>query len=309
MKRFYDFCVATDWAYDKDFVELLEWIAFRKHRLETHVVDPANLRETVNRYRDGSLSFDFLYDRASDSSPEFTELNVLAVQDNVPLLDSIQQLKWASDKATMHLEFIAHGLIAPYTIIIPPYNKQASLHLVEKDLEKLGAFFVIKPANTTGGGIGVFENAASLQDVFDVRREFVADKYLLQERVKPVEKDGRRFWFRGFFCCGFVNCSWWDHALHVYELLTPSQVEMYGLGELSNIVRKIALIIKLNFFSTEIALNERGQFVVIDYVNEVCDMRLKSKHADGVPDQIVNRIAETIVDYVKDNKRVRTGSE
>ncbi|MBN1224566.1 MAG: hypothetical protein JXB23_15060 [Candidatus Aminicenantes bacterium] len=303
MTRKFDFCVATDWEYDRDFVELLKDCAFRKYGLTTYIVEPSNLPDAVHRFSEGSLSFGFLYDRGSDTSPEFLELNELAARDDVPVLDSVQQLKWASDKATMHLEFIANGLMTPYTIIIPPYQEQAVPDLCQTDLNKLGASFIIKPANTTGGGIGVFQGAETLRDVLGVRREFSADKYLLQERVKPVERDGKSFWFRGFFCCGFVECSWWDPLLHIYEPFSPGQRELYRLEKLFSAVEKIARIIKLNFFSTEIALNEREQFVVVDYVNEICDMRLKSKHRDGVPDQIVNRIVEQIVDYVQNNKK------
>jgi len=298
--------MATDWEYDRDFVELIARVAFYEYGLRTHVVEPANLQETIDRYRDGSLDFNFFYDRGSDTSPEFMELNDLAARDNVPILDSMQQLKWASDKATMHLEFIANGLRAPYTIIIPPHTKQPALYLSEVDLAKLGSSFIIKPANTTGGGIGVIEGAETNQDILKFRQEFKDDKYLLQERIEPLAKDGKRFWFRGFFCCGLVTCSWWDPRLHIYELLTPEHVEMYRLEELYSLVEKISRIIRLNFFSTEIALNGQGQFIFIDYVNEVCDMRLKSKHGDGVPDQIVTQIAKKIAAHVKVNKKIRT---
>jgi hypothetical protein len=46
----------------------------------------------------------------------------------------------------------------------------------------------------------------------------------------------------------------------------------------------------LEFFSSEIALTNDGLFVAVDYVNEICDMRLQSKHYDGVPDAIVAQI-------------------
>jgi hypothetical protein len=300
--------MATDWEYDSDFFALLERAARLEHGLSCLIVQPSNLQETVDRYRRGDLTFDFLYDRGSDTSPEFLELNNLAARDGIPVLDPLLRLKWASDKATMHLEFIAHGLMTPYTIIIPPYIEQKSLALTNQDLEKLGPSFFIKPANTTGGGIGVFEGGTTLKHVLEVRREFAADKYLLQERVRPIEREARRFWFRGFFCCGSVECCWWDPEFHIYDLLTTDQAEMCRLGELFEIVRKISLIVKLNFFSTEIALSQEDRFIVVDYVNEVCDMRLKSGHVDGVPDKVVNRISENIAAYVKHHKKSRSGA-
>jgi hypothetical protein len=39
--------------------------------------------------------------------------------------------------------------------------------------------------------------------------------------------------------------------------------------------------------------------VVIDYVNEICDMRLQSQHYDGVLDEMVRKIAVQIVSHVR----------
>jgi hypothetical protein len=62
-------------------------------------------------------------------------------------------------------------------------------------------------------------------------------------------------------------------------------------------VRTIARVSRVRFFSTEIARDVRGRLVVIDYVNEICDMRLRSLHPDGVPDAVVARIADRIAAY------------
>jgi hypothetical protein len=54
----------------------------------------------------------------------------------------------------------------------------------------------------------------------------------------------------------------------------------------------------LDFFSSEIAVTAEGRFVVVDYVNEVCDMRLQSRYANGAPDAIVHRIERLIASEV-----------
>ena len=303
MTQHFDFCVATDWEYDKDFVKLIERVAKEKYNMTTYLVELFNLNETIDRIGNGEVCFHFFYDRGSDSSPEFLELHNLMLQNNLPVLDSWEQLKWASDKATMHLEFIANGLITPYTIIIPPFKTTEKIMLSVADLAKLGRPFIIKPANTTGGGIGVVEGAETLQDILNARKVYQTDKYLLQEKVTPIEKNGKRFWFRGFYCCGFIECCWWDDTTHIYKTLSLESVLTFQLEELFKIVEMISRIIKLNFFSTEIALGQNGKFVVIDYVNEICDMRLKSSHHDGVPDEVVHKIVNYIVDYVKQNKK------
>ena len=37
--------------------------------------------------------------------------------------------------------------------------------------------------------------------------------------------------------------------------------------------------------------------MAVDYVNDSCDLRLKSRHADGVPDEVIHQIAERIAEF------------
>ena len=68
------------------------------------------------------------------------------------------------------------------------------------------------------------------------------------------------------------------------------------------IPRSVAAVSGLRFFSTEVVRDVRGRLVAVDYVNETCDMRLQSKHADGVPDAVVGRIAARIAAYSEERK-------
>jgi len=200
----------------------------------------------------------------------------------------------------MHLEFIANGLVTPHTIILPSFASRPESGITEADLLPLGSPFVIKPANTTGGSLGVVKEARTLDAVAAARRTYPADKYLLQEKIRPREEDGKRFWFRGFFILGLVLCAWWDDGTHLYAEIVPDDVERYGLQALYPIVRRIASVSKLRFFSTEIVRDEMGRSIVVDYVNESCDMRLQSGHADGVPDALVAAVASRIASFVRD---------
>jgi hypothetical protein len=93
---------------------------------------------------------------------------------------------------------------------------------------------------------------------------------------------------------------------HIYEELNSEEIKNFRLNRLLLITKKIALLTGLDFFSTEIVITENKKFIVIDYVNDQCDMRIKSKHADGVPDNVVQRIIDimvkTIVHYKKLNQ-------
>jgi hypothetical protein len=177
---------------------------------------------------------------------------------------------------------------------ISPYNSQREVKLSLSELAQLGRPFIIKPANTTGGGIGVVTGAEGLREVVDTRQHNKDDKYLLQQRIEPVVFDGRRAWFRPFYVYGEVFVCWWDDLTHLYVEASEADMNRYSLHEIKNIVRMIYSVCGLDFFSTEIALTAERKFVVIDYVNEICDMRLKSKHYDGVPDNMVEAIADQI---------------
>ena len=172
-----------------------------------------------------------------------------------------------------------------------------------KDLAILGRAFIIKPCNTTGGGLGVVTGAESLKDILDERMINTDDKYLLQEKIYPMTLDGKRAWFRCFWAFGKPIITWWDDQTHLYYEMTQDDLEGFNLKKLPFITRKIAKLTQLDFFSTEIVLTEKRKFVVIDYVNDQCDMRLSSKHRDGVPDQVVKQIIINLKKFILKFKR------
>lgn len=287
-----DLLIASDWQYDNDFVQLLVAQAEKAH-LMVLLVNPGTVYDTINLVEKNAIEVVVLFDRASDTTEEFYRLQELLAK-QAHIIEPLNKMRWASDKATMHLEFIANGLQTPYTIIIDSFDNNNDIWLSTDELAHLGRPFIIKPANTTGGGLGVVDGAESLHDVLVARRQFKSDKYLLQEKVIPLQRDNSRFWFRGFYTFGLVQCAWWNDVTQIYKILHPAEVEHYGLQSLYSITEKISAICGLNFFSTEICLSRSNNFTVVDYVNEACDMRLQSKHIDGVPDEIVMNIAERL---------------
>ena len=292
----YDLALAFDWEYDGDFVRLIEEFS-RNRSLKTIAIPPAEAGRVLQAFRSGELDFRVLLDRASGASPDFVGLQALAAERGRDVIEGLEKLRWASDKATMHLEFLTAGIHTPYTMILPSRATEPELALRPDELVPLGLPFVIKPANTTGGSLGVVADAARPEDVFAARRMYPADKYLLQEKIVPEVRQGKKFWFRGFYVLGEVYLTWWDDRTHIYAELTFDDVAAHSLGPLYAVVRTIARISRLRFFSTEIVRDVRGRLLVVDYVNEVCDMRLQSAHPDGVPDAVVGRIADRIAAY------------
>jgi hypothetical protein len=204
----------------------------------------------------------------------------------------------------MHLEFITAGINVPYSIIIPPHSQLEDLFISIDDLEILGRPFIIKPCNTTGGGIGVVTGAETLKEVLTARLKHSDDKYLIQENIHPIMIDGKRAWYRCYWAFGKSICVWWDDQTHIYNIIQPEEIEKFRLKKLFQITKTIQRLTRLDFFSTEVALNAKDKFVVIDYVNDQCDMRLKSLHPDGVPDETILKIINNMRLLVQKEKRM-----
>jgi hypothetical protein len=291
-----DLALTYDWEFDRDFIRLVEESA-RRRGLTTLTVLPDDAGRVLEAFRSGKLDFRVLLDRASGASPDFVALQALAVEKGRDVIEGLDKIRWASDKATMHLEFIAGGIHTPHTVILPSHAAEPDITLWPEALAPLGAPFVIKPANTTGGSLGVVADAVGPADVLAARRTYPLDKYLLQEKIVPESTGGKRFWFRGFYVLGEVHLAWWDDRTHLYAELGFDEAAAHSLTPVYGIVRAIARVSRLRFFSTEIVRDVRGRLLVVDYVNEICDMRLQSAHPDGVPDAVVARIAGRIAAY------------
>lgn len=293
----YSLAIAWNWEYDEDFIRCLDQECSRRQLSVLHIT-PSTLAGLTNDMQAGAITIRALYDRASDDDEAFYSVVTILEKRAAYIVNPHKLLERARDKATMHLELISAGLHVPFTIIISPFNQRKEVTLTLSELEQLGRPFIIKPANTTGGGIGVVLGAETLRDIIESRQHHKDDKYLLQETIYPAVVDGRRAWFRLLYAYGQVFPCWWDDQTHIYTELTTGEEEWYHLAALRRMMHTIQSICKLDFFSSEVALAPDGRLVVIDYVNEICDMRLQSLHPDGVPDRIVREVAGVIVQHI-----------
>jgi hypothetical protein len=298
MSEHFHLAVAWDWEYDREFLSLLE-SQIHAHRMLFYSISHHNSHETLRKLNKGELAFGAFLDRAADTDENFAPLSRALRKSTTLMINPPELTQHAVDKATMHLEFLTKGIEVPFTIIISPYTKKKEVELKLSDIARLGRPFIIKPANTTGGGIGVILGAETLKDVIESRQHHKNDKYLLQEKISPVPLDGQKGWFRVFYSFDLVLPCWWDDETHVYRMITKDEVTTYGLRSLFTITRKIWEVCHLDFFSTEIAFTREGKFVVVDYVNDVCDMRLQSQHPDGVPDLVVSGICRRIARHLR----------
>ncbi|MBI3986543.1 MAG: hypothetical protein HY343_06470 [Lentisphaerae bacterium] len=285
--------VLWDWEYDADFVLLLERECRRARRSFIAFRGPEVL-DFVRLSDRRALSVGTVIDRASDVLPGIG----LHLEDlkraGARIVNDTEKMAWCRDKATMHLELLRAGVRVPYGMIVSTHDHPERLDLMEMTGDKLGTPFVIKPAEG-GGGDGVVLNARSRRDVADYLAKSGADKIVLQRKVMPRQLGRRRGWFRVFWVAGKTIPCWWDDLTHIYEPLSPAEERIHGLEALRSITALIAKISGMSLFSTEIAVDEDGKPVVVDFVNEMPDFRPQSGHPDGVPDAVLARIVTELV--------------
>jgi len=303
--QIYDLAVAWNWEYDLGFIDYVRKAACRDD-ISVLEIRNENVEEIYDLLCKDRIRFRYFLDRASDEDEMFQPLALYILEQfrsgstTAPHPINPYDLQAiAADKATMHLEFLSHNINVPYTIIISPYNHENEIGLSLSELAKLGRPFIIKPANTTGGGLGVVIGAETLKEVIDARQSNKNDKYLLQETITPTIFIERRAWFRVFYAFGDIIPSWWNDITHIYSPMSEEEEKRLGLGQLRTITDRIHTICQLEFFSTELAFTADGGCIAVDYVNELCDMRLQSEIPDGVPDIIVQRIIARMMECVK----------
>jgi hypothetical protein len=289
------FGLAWNWEHDRDFITLLDRSCLQSG-VSCYLVGGHNLQQTYLEVQNDERRFLHFLDRASDDDPRFLQFNQLLQSKGTKFLNAHHHYKRSIDKANIHGELLARGLQLPLTIILPPHETEPEFD--PRLIEPLAKPFVVKPAKGSGG-FGVIVGATRPDDVVQTRAKFRNQRFLVQQRIEPQIIGGRRAWFRVYNVCGQIIPCWWDDATHKYGVVTPADGLHVNTDELSRIVRIIGEVSQLDFFSAEIALDKDGRYVVVDYVNDPCDMRPQSKHFDGVPDTIIRMIVECITGHIK----------
>jgi hypothetical protein len=290
----YDLCVAWNWIYDADFIGLLEK-SCQAHEISLLQITTSNLPQMLNALVGREAGCRVFFDRASDEDPQFLPLVQWVREDSIHSINAYEHASRTWDKARLHNVLVSHGLNVPTTIILPPYIKKPDIPSI--DLSPLGEQFTLKPAHGSGG-VGVMTNASTWEQVLSVRREHATDHYLLQAHITPIKVGDHLAWFRIIYSGGEIYPCWWDPFSHIYTPVTDTEKVEHGLGSLEEVVQAISRICKLDLFSTEIAFTSDRKFVVVDYVNDQIDLRLQSRSVEGVPDAIVVKVAEQLVDHV-----------
>ena len=105
----YDLCVAWNWAYDADFIGLLE-LSCQSRGLSLLQIKPDNLPQMLNSLVGGELSCRVFFDRASDVDSQFMPLIQWVGEDSIRSINTYERAVPTWDKAKMHTTLVSQGL-------------------------------------------------------------------------------------------------------------------------------------------------------------------------------------------------------
>ena len=285
------------WEYDKEFAERVNKI-FQMNNLQLLVFNEKSIHEIVSLIRDRNYTINAYLDRASDVDENFNIVTQLLKDRDTYLINPLELSEVVVNKANMLPRVLASGLRTPQTFLLPPYDEHPDITFNDNDLNEIGRPFIIKPCYYTGGGDGVITDAMNLEEVFEARKIYSDDNYLVQKKIYPAFINGKRAWYRIIWAFGRIIISQWDDLQHIYSD-DPHDLPNENLqNEMKLIANKIAELCKLDYFSTEVVLTDSNELYVIDYVNDQIDMRLKSNHHDGVPESIVDEFIQSMIDKI-----------
>lgn len=266
--------------------------------LSFFLVDPLWVEAFLERMERGEVGVRVLLNMHSehhDASDVFTRLVWRAHKGGTRVIDPPDVALKAFDKALLHPVLEAAGLPVPYTVVVPR-EQAGAFRLGSEQSERLGRPFVVKPALGYGRK-GVILDAQDERDLARSSGGWSTGSLLLQNRVQPGVVGTDPAYFRIFHVFGEIWPCWWNCFTDRYRVLTEDEERKHDLGELRRLVRELAKVTGMSFFSTEIARAQNGGYVLIDYVNDQCHMLTQSANPQiGVPDALVVNIARRLVD-------------
>lgn len=296
MARVYDFVMTHKLDTDDLFIHTIQRNCARA-RLNFFLIEPTWIDRFYERLEKGEVWCRVLLNMNSEHhQPDevFHKFVRLAAAKNVQIIDQPDVAQAAFDKARLHPRLIASGIHVPHTIFVAR-DQVPALKLSDAERDFLGVPFVIKPAMGYGRN-GVIMDGRGEEDLKRSAQMWPDAHYLLQRRIVPKDLNGSPAYFRVFYAFDSIWYTWWNCFTDKYRVVTPQEAITFGLKPLEEIMRQIAGLTGMKFFSSEIALVESGEFIVIDYVNDQCHMLSQSADPQrGVPDKLVRAIATKLV--------------
>lgn len=299
-RRQIDFCVGWGAWPDEPFADMVRRHC-RTRGLSCVFCKDSNVSALVREVEKGATRIvchlDLCADYEEGGNP-YARLAYAVKDSGGFVVNEPDHARLAANKAVLHYRFEKAGIPVPNTVVVRNWER-ADCALTATEQRQLGRPFIIKPARGCGKqGVATVDNG-SVEEIARARRYDKGDDFLLQQLVEPRWFGHHMAWFRVFYVVGEIIICWWDKVTEHYTCTTVEEFQQCHLMPLCEIMGKIARTALMSFFTTELAITGQGsqqRCLAIDYVNDPCDTTLQSHSHCGVPDRVVDRLAERLVE-------------
>jgi len=258
--------------------------------------------EQVRRSRLHPVVFLDLCSRPGDS---YFELLKMMAGAGVYTICHPDQIRWTL-KAFAHGELAKAGLPVPPTLILKAAEADRALTQAERAL--VGERVVIKPSYGVAG-LGVVVGAETTQEAIASARAYDRkDDWLIQKMVSWGEIDAekpkaerRPAYLRAYNVLGHRTLMWWSNE-RGYSRLTWDDFSRYHLAGVLELTDRIAAMTHMDFFSSEVAITsddpaDPNRFVLIDYINDQCDIDPSADPARSPPEAWIRWICDRLAEF------------
>ncbi|RJP76427.1 MAG: hypothetical protein C4524_10140 [Candidatus Zixiibacteriota bacterium] len=280
------------WEWSEDAYLVEDFLRQADHLdLRVKVFDPDGFR----RLSMNTVAQDYpviLWDRAGDVHREAQYISDWAEAAGSRVINPVRGTLLAMDKAHLHRLLLQNHLPVPQTRVLTDSSNGEDLHW------GCGKFLVLKPG-ISGGGEGVRIQHWSEDSLREAMSARPGEPWLLQEFIEPAMVTGRRAWFRVYHLFGEIRVCWWDNTTHIYDLMPCEEVGLMGFHDLRTLGLHLANRFPMQFFSTEIVYCSDGAPLLIDYINDPCDLRSRARIPNGVPEELLNWVFQRIFEVAR----------
>jgi hypothetical protein len=235
-------------------------------------------------------------DRSSEDFAAYLLLGHILKSRGARIINDPESYALFSSKADLYELLKRRKLPLPKTCVLHP--RERSQNLFRRIIKTLGVPFVLNPSYG-GAGEGVLLNASNEQNITEYLERNNVDHSIAHEYIIPATKLGRYAWFRPIYVCGEVYSLWWDQQNHYYQEFGVTSFEKKTSHVLQRYAKIIARLTKLDLFSFEVVLDERGKYLIVDYTNHPIDLNTQDNIADGLPPRILKNIIVELVKSIK----------
>ena len=300
-----DFVFALDYLSPNSLLLKLLHRAMAARGLSILLVNKHSVDWAIEQVRSGRLHPIVFLDLCSRPGDNYFELLKMMAGAGVYTICHPDQIRWTL-KAFAHGELEKAGLPVPPTVILKKSQPDRELTQSERDI--VGERVVIKPSYGVAG-LGVVVNAEPTQASIAAAREYDRkDDWLIQRMVswgqidaEMPPADRRPAYLRAYNVLGFRTLMWWSNE-RGYSRLTWDDFSRYNLAGVLKLTDRIAEMTSMDFFSSEVAITsddpeDPNRFVLIDYINDQCDIDPSADPRRSPPEAWIAWICDRLAEF------------